>query len=101
MTRKSDSALEVLIGRVLRIGVVISTVLLGVGLVLSLLHLGGASVLLNAGIIVLVSTPAARVVLSFVEYLLGRDWAFAVLTGIVLIELIASAVAAIVFHRRI
>jgi uncharacterized membrane protein len=58
-------------------------------------------VLLNAGIIVLLATPVSRVVVSTVEYVVERDWPFATLTFIVLLELVASAVAALVFNRRI
>ena len=80
----------------------ISTVCLSVGLLLSLATNGGAAsaLLLNAGIIVLLSTPVARVIVSTVQYVIERDWAFATLTVIVLLELMASAVAALVFNRR-
>ena len=94
--------LDHVIGTVLRGGVLISTVCLSVGLLLSLATNGGAAsaLLLNAGIIVLLSTPVARVIVSTVQYVIERDWAFATLTVIVLLELMASAVAALVFNRR-
>jgi uncharacterized membrane protein len=57
--------------------------------------------LLQAGIITLILTPSARVVLSIVEYAAARDWTFTLLTSIVLLELIGGAVAALVFHRRL
>ena len=41
-----------------------------------------ATVLLNAGIIVLLATPVSRVVVSTVEYVVERDWPFATLTFI-------------------
>jgi uncharacterized membrane protein len=72
------------------------------GLVLSLAGVEpAATVLLNAGIIVLLATPVSRVVVSTVEFVVERDWPFATLTFIVLLELVASAVAALVFNRRI
>ncbi len=94
--------LEHVIGTVLRGGVLISTVCLSVGLLLSLATTNDAAsgFLLNAGIIVLLSTPVARVIVSTVQYVIERDWAFATLTVIVLVELMASAVAALVFNRR-
>ena len=94
--------LERVIGRVLRAGVMVSTVCLSVGLLLSLASGGGAAsgVLLNAGIIVLLATPVARVIISTIQYIHDRDWQFATLTIIVLLELAASAVAALVFNRR-
>jgi uncharacterized membrane protein len=99
---KPVSHLERVIGIVLRAGVMISTVCLSVGLLLSLATTGGAASgwLLNAGIIVLLATPVARVIVSTVQYVHDRDWVFATLTVIVLVELMASAVVALVFNHR-
>jgi uncharacterized membrane protein len=95
--------MERVVGIVLRGGVVASTTCLTVGLLLSLATGGGriATLLLNAGIVVLLATPVARVVVSTVEYVVERDWRFAALTCLVLLELIASAVAALVFNRKL
>jgi len=95
--------LERLIGIVLRGGVMVSSACLAAGLLLSLVtgDRGVAGFLLNAGIVVLLATPLARVVVSTVQYVSERDWAFATLTFVVLLELIASAVAALVFNRKI
>ena len=60
-----------------------------------------SALLLRIGIVVLLCTPVARVVVSTVEYVVAREWNFAVLTSIVLLELIASAVAALFFNRRL
>ena len=88
--------LEMSIGRVLRGGTITSTVCLTIGLLLDIAGFARlASGLLNAGLVILIATPAARVVISFVEYILERDWTFAVLTGIVLLELLASVFAAV------
>ena len=94
--------LERVIGNVLRGGVMLSTVCLSTGLLLSLATSGGpaSAFLLNAGIIVLLATPVARVIVSTVQYIHDRDWRFATLTIIVLVELLASAVAALVFNRK-
>ncbi len=88
---------------VLRAGVLISSTCLAAGLLLTLAGVGGRSpdVLLTTGILVLICTPAARVLISTVQYVAQRDWQFATLTAIVLLELIASAVAALVFNRRL
>jgi uncharacterized membrane protein len=95
--------LERTIGIVLRAGVVASSACLSVGLALALLNGEGglAGVLLRTGIIVLLATPVARVVVSIVQYALARDWTFTVLTTIVLAELLASAAAALLFNRRL
>jgi uncharacterized membrane protein len=98
MTFRPDPArLERIVGVVLRLGVAASTVCLAVGLVLSFLDgtAGAAGFLLNTGVIVLLATPVARVVVSMAEYALQRDWVFVGLTVTVLLELLASGVAAI------
>ena len=99
--KAGDAQLEILIGRVLRIGVLTSTVCIAIGLAMALISPQSSPRLLDAGILVLIATPAARVALSIVEYALARDWTFLVLTSVVLLELIGGAVAALVFHRKI
>jgi uncharacterized membrane protein len=70
---------ELLLGRTLGIGVAISTALLALGLALQLTTGSPlASPLLNAGLLVLMGTPMARVLLSCLEYIRQRDWFFAV-----------------------
>jgi len=95
--------LERAIGLVLRAGVMASSACLTVGLVLALTYREGgiAAMLLNAGIVVLLATPLARVMVSIVKYASDRDWTFTVLTLIVLIELMASAAVALVFNKRL
>jgi len=99
--KAGDSDLELLIGRVLRLGVQASTACLAVGLVVALVWPQASPWLLNVGIVLLIATPAARVVMSIVEYAIARDRLFLILTSIVLLELIAGAVAALVFHKKI
>ena len=93
--------LERSVALVLRAGVIASTSCLAVGLALSLAGVAEPlpGILLQTGILVLLCTPVARVVISTVQYVAERDWQFAALTAIVLVELIASAVAALVFNR--
>jgi uncharacterized membrane protein len=96
--------LERAIGVVLRAGVTLSSLCLAVGLLLSFAGVGAAGasqLLLQVGILVLLATPAARVVVSVVEYVIERDWTFAALTLVVLGELVASAIAALVFNKRV
>ena len=92
-----------MIGVVLRAGVMASSACLTVGLLLALIYGedGIARVLLNAGVIVLLATPVARVIVSIVRYASERDWTFTILTTIVLIELMASAAVALVFNKRL
>ena len=93
----SPEAFETTLGRVLGTGVMLSTLALALGLVSALTVGEGAltTALLTAGVVLLISTPIARVVVSCLTYLRRRDWTFAVLTLIVLGELIASILAAI------
>ena len=101
--RGPATRLERLVGEVLRIGVWTSSVCLAAGLSLSLTgaQASASSLLLQIGIVVLLFTPVARVIVSIVEYIAERDWTFAALTVIVLVELMASAAAALLFNRRI
>ncbi len=101
MTAESDR-LERTIGIVLRAGVTISSICLAIGLALTMAgNADAADLLLRAGVIILLATPVARVIISIVEYIREHDWTFVVLTAIVLMELMASAVAALVFNRRV
>jgi uncharacterized membrane protein len=95
------SWLERTIGAVLRAGVIASSLALAVGLLLQFMNAPGAQPLLHAGILTLLATPVARVVVSIVGYIHERDWTFSTLTAIVLLELLASAVAALVFKKHL
>ncbi len=92
MKPPATDRLERWLGKILTAGVLASTGLLAAGLLLQLLGVepGAASALTQAGLIVLMATPVARVVASVVEYGLERDWLFAMLTTTVLIILLAS-----------
>ena len=88
--------LERTIGLVLRAGVAVSSACFAIGLLLTFVGFApAANFLLQLGIIVLLATPVARVVVSVVEYAQQRDWTFTALTVIVLVELTAGALAAL------
>ena len=79
---------ERILGRTLRAGIVVSTSLLGLGLLLLLSRPGlPADLLLHAGLLVLMGTPMARVLLSCAEYVRQRDWFFAANAFVVLVVL--------------
>jgi uncharacterized membrane protein len=90
------SRLERTIGRVLRAGVAVSSLLLIAGLGLTRFHRAEAvgSIVLTAGIGILIATPAARVAISLAEYVRERDWTFVALTSVVLLTLMISVVIA-------
>jgi uncharacterized membrane protein len=92
--------LERMVGAVLRVGMVSSSACLAVGLLLTFTGpTTAANLLLQVGIVVLLATPAARVLVSVADYARQRDWTFTFLTFIVLIEMTAGAVAALLFKR--
>jgi uncharacterized membrane protein len=95
--RIGDRKLELAVGRVLWFGVVTSSICLGAGLVLGLgvPESNLARRLMTIGLLLLLATPAARVIVSVVDYVRERDWLFALLTVIVLLELAASVIAAV------
>jgi uncharacterized membrane protein len=97
MMKRADDAvidrLETQLGRLLRAGVTVATACLASGLALWLAT-GGASRyaawLLTAGLIVLMTTPLARVAASVVAYVKLRDWFFATTTFLVFVVLVAA-----------
>jgi uncharacterized membrane protein len=90
------SALELTIGRVLRLGVGACSILLVAGLLLTLVDGADrvARIVLTTAIVILLATPAARVAISLAEYVRERDWLFVALTLIVLLTLAGSVVVA-------
>ena len=91
-----DQAFEVTLGWVLGAGVLASTFCLAAGLVTTLVRgeSAPARLLLSAGLVLLMATPIARVLLSAFTYLRRRDWLFAALTLIVFLQLVASVIVA-------
>ena len=89
--------LEVRLGHLLVTGVIVSAALLasGLGLWLSGSHMTAALWLLNAGLIVLMSTPILRVLVSFGEYVAMKQWFFAGVTVVVLLELTVTVLVAL------
>ena len=118
---ESERRLEVLIGRLLQIGVLASAALVLAGGVMMLVHHGAAisdfrafvgapewlrSVagifraalaldslgLLQLGLILLIATPVARVAFTLVAFAIQRDRIYVVLTAIVLVALLYGLV---------
>jgi uncharacterized membrane protein len=87
--------LEVLLGRVLVTGVVLSASILAAGIMLSLAGWHAAPLLLRTGLIVLMATPILRVVVSLAEYLRLRDWFFSATALAVLLVLLTSVTLAL------
>lgn len=88
--------LERSIAFVLRAGVALSSACFTAGVLLS--FAGSTAIadrLLQLGIVVLLATPVARVLVSVIEYAQERDWLFTALTLIVLVELMAGALVSL------
>lgn len=83
-------------GRVLEVGVMLSAACLALGLVLWALGMEpAASEVLQAGLLLLMVTPAARVLVSLAEYLYVRDWFFVATTAAVILVLLAGTLSAL------
>ena len=93
---RASARLETTIGEVLRFGTIASSTMFAIGLLMTLAkyQTAVARLLLDGGLMILLATPAARVMVSVVEYIRERDWAFVMLTFIVLLALAGSVVAA-------
>jgi uncharacterized membrane protein len=94
--RSATQRLEAMIGEVLRFGTITSSTMFAIGLVMTVVRYqpAVAQLLLGTGLVILLATPPARVVVSVIEYIRQRDWTFVVLTLIVLLALAGSVVAA-------
>ncbi len=105
--------------RVLLAGMVVSTALFAAGIVRALMHpayyplstrwvrnqyhwivfwhglvTGDAVALMMAGTVLLILTPAVRVIVSIWAFFVGRDYRFVVVTSVVLLVMILTVVAA-------
>jgi len=98
--RPELARLEVHLGRLLVTGVTVSAILLAVGLAGWLFGSSQTTALwlLNSGLIVLMATPILRVIVSFAEYIAMRQWFFAAVTIVVLIEL--AVTVSVALHKR-
>ena len=86
-----DRRFDIIVGRVLAIGITSSSLCLAAGLLLSAAGLAPiAGVVLSAGLLMLMATPAARIALNAIVYARQREWLFAALTIVVVAELVIS-----------
>jgi uncharacterized membrane protein len=94
-----SAGFERLAANVLRVGVSASAALLAVGLGLWVSGLEPwATWVLDGGLLTLMATPAARVVVSFGAYLRARDWFFVATTAGILVVLLGSLISALAAH---
>lgn len=81
--------LEHQIGRVLRIGVLLSATILAVGLVMALAGAAHATPVLDAGVVLLIAIPVTRIATAFVDAIRRRDHLLTFSTAAVLLVLVA------------
>jgi uncharacterized membrane protein len=81
---------------VLRLGTIVSTALLAVGMALALVAPEGVAghVLIAAGLIILMITPVAHLVIALVDEIAAREWGFVAIGLVVLLLLCGSLVVA-------
>jgi len=65
-------------------------VMLALGLFLYLVapSSAAAAVTLNAGIVILISSPGVRIVVATAEHIRRRDWSFVLMAGVICAELL-------------
>jgi uncharacterized membrane protein len=78
---------------VIRVGTALSTALLALGVVVALVALesGAGDLLLKAGLIILMITPVANLIVALVDEISVREWGF-VVAGLVVLLLLGGSV---------
>lgn len=92
MSRPELDRLEHQLGRLLLVGVILSTVTLAIGLGLYLFHTASAAAWLETGLSLLMAIPVTRIAASLVDALRRGDRLLAGSTAIVLLVMLASVV---------
>jgi uncharacterized membrane protein len=97
MTISTNDRVEAVLGRVLGAGSAASTVLLALGLLLTIAgpEAAATGALVRAGLIILMITPMARVLAATVAYARSREWSSALMAGTVLLVLFGSVAVAL------
>lgn len=96
MTISANDRVEVALGRVLGAGSAASTALLALGLLMTIAipEAAATGVLVRAGLVILMFTPMARVLVATVTYARSREWSSALMAATVLLVLLVSVVLA-------
>jgi uncharacterized membrane protein len=95
MNEQSISRLEIHLGRLLLAGVLVSSLCLALGLILTVVKAHSGDTMLTVGLMLLMATPILRVAVSLVEYVRMRDWFFVATTLFVLAVLAGTVIAAL------
>lgn len=91
------SRLEGVVGAILRAGVLLSAIAMVAGLVMTAMGWPNASRVLNAGLIVLMMIPSARIIASLIDAIYRKDKLLALATGYVTLVVIEEVIKKIFF----
>lgn len=83
MTTRDLNQLEQTIGRILRVGVMLSAASMVIGLVMMAAGAPAATRVLNGGLILLMMIPSTRIIVSLIDAIYRRDKLLAISTAIV------------------
>lgn len=77
---------------VVRVGTAVSTTLLAIGIVLALAapRTRATEALITAGLVILMATPVANLLVALVDETAAREWAF-VATGVLVLALLGGS----------
>ena len=92
MAEEELSRLEHQLGRLLRLGVVLSAAALAVGLVMHFVGLATGELVMRIGLILLMAIPVTRIAASFVDAVRRADRLLAFATAFVLIVMAVTIV---------
>jgi uncharacterized membrane protein len=84
-----------IVGWTLRIGAWVSFVLIVAGLVLGMAHVAAAAWVLRAGILLLMFTPAVRILVAGIVFLHEKDYRYALVSFTVLTIVVATSTLAL------
>ncbi len=82
------------LGLTLRLGSYGSVALIIAGVLLAVVHGGAADLVLRTGFLLLMFTPALRILVAGIVYIKERDYRYAVVSAIVLTIVIATSTLA-------
>jgi uncharacterized membrane protein len=83
-----------IVGLTLRLGAYGSIILIVLGALLIMLHASAGDVVLNAGFLVLMFTPALRIIVAGIVFFRERDYRYALVSLVVLTIVTATSVLA-------
>ena len=92
MAEEELSRLEHQLGRLLRLGVVLSATALAVGLVMHFVGFAAGELVMRTGLILLMAIPVTRIAASFVDAVRRADRLLAFATAFVLIVMAVTIV---------